>query len=323
MKIAILDDYFDTIRTLSCFSMLDGHDVTVWNDHAQDDDTLATRLQDVEVLVLIRERTKIRKSLLERLPNLKHISQRSVFPHIDIEACTARGVVVSSNQHSDTPSFATAELTWALVLAGMRQIPQQMASLQRGEWQSGVGHSVRGRTLGVYGYGRIGKVVLEYGKLFGMKPLVWASEGSRERAGEDGWDVAESREAFFENSDVLSLHIRLYDSTRGIVTASDLARMKPSALLVNTSRSPLIVAGALEHALQVGRPGMAAVDVYDDEPMRDVDHPLLNMNNVVCTPHIGYVTVEDFNTQFSDIFEQVQAYAAGAPIHVVNPDAQT
>jgi D-3-phosphoglycerate dehydrogenase / 2-oxoglutarate reductase len=322
MKIAILDDYFDTIRTLACFPMLDGHDVKVWNDHAQDDDTLAARLQDVEVLVLIRERTKIRKSLLERLPNLKHISQRSVFPHIDIEACTAHGVVVSSNQHAGTPSFATAELTWALVLAGMRQIPQQMASLQRGEWQSGVGHSVRGRTLGVYGYGRIGKVVLEYGKLFGMKPLVWASEGSRERAREDGWDVAESREAFFENSDVLSLHLRLYESTRGIVTADDLARMKPSALLVNTSRSPLIVAGALEHALQVGRPGMAAVDVYDDEPMRDVDHPLLNMDNVVCTPHIGYVTVEDFNAQFSDIFEQVQAYAAGAPIHVVNPDAQ-
>ncbi|MGY8961683.1 MAG: NAD(P)-dependent oxidoreductase, partial [Alphaproteobacteria bacterium] len=215
------------------------------------------------------------------------------------------------------------ELTWALVLAGMRQIPQQMASLQRGEWQSGVGNSVRGRTLGVYGYGRIGKVVLEYGKLFGMKPLVWASEGSRERAREDGWDVAESRDAFFENSDVLSLHLRLYDSTRGIVTASDLARMKPTALLVNTSRSPLIVAGALEHGLEVGRPGMAAVDVYDDEPMRDVDHPLLNMDNVVCTPHIGYVTVEDFNAQFSDIFEQVQAYAAGAPIHVVNPDAQT
>ncbi|MBL4721223.1 MAG: D-2-hydroxyacid dehydrogenase family protein [Alphaproteobacteria bacterium] len=322
MRIDILDDYFDTIRTLSCFSMLDGHDVTVWNDHAQDDDTLAERLKDTEVLVLIRERTKIRKSLLERLPNLKHISQRSVFPHIDIDACTANGVVVSSNQHSDTPSFATAELTWGLVLAGMRQIPQQMASLKRGEWQSGVGNSVRGHTLGVYGYGRIGRVVLEYGKLFGMKTVIWASEGSRERAREDGWDVAASREEFFETCDVLSLHLRLYDSTRGIVTAADLARMKPTSLLVNTSRSGLIETGALENGLLAGRPGRAAVDVYDDEPMRDTDHPLLNMDNVVCTPHIGYVTVEDFNAQFSDIFEQVQAFAAGAPIHVVNPAAQ-
>ena len=183
-----------------------------------------------------------------------------------------------------------------------------------------VGSSLRGKTLGVYGYGRIGGVILDYGKLFGMKPLVWASEGSRDRARADGWDVAASRDAFFESSDVLSLHLRLYDSTRGIVTAADLARMKPSALLVNTSRAPLIETGALEAALRAGRLGMAAVDVYEEEPVRDPNHPLLSMDNVICTPHIGYVTREDYETQFADIFEQIHAYAAGAPIHVVNPD---
>lgn len=320
MKISILDDYHDTIRTLPCYSMLDGHEVTVWNDHVQDVDVLAERLQDTEALVLIRERTKIRTPLLERLPNLRLISQRSVYPHIDVDTCTTCGVIVSSNAHAGTPSFATAELTWGLVLAGMRSIPQQTAAMKRGEWQIGVGGSLRGKTLGVYGYGRIGKVILEYGKLFGMNPLVWASEGSQERARGDGWEVASSREGFFDSSDVLSLHLRLYDSTRGIVTAADLARMKPTALLVNTSRAPLIETGALEAALRAGRPGMAAVDVYEEEPVRDPNHPLLKMDNVICTPHIGYVTREDYQTQFHDIFEQIQAYQAGAPIHVVNPN---
>jgi D-3-phosphoglycerate dehydrogenase / 2-oxoglutarate reductase len=320
MKISILDDYHDTIRTLPCYSMLDGHDVTVWNDHVQDNNILAERLQDTEALVLIRERTKIRTPLLERLPNLRLISQRSVYPHIDVGTCTKCGVIVSSNAHAGTPSFATAELTWGLVLAGMRSIPQQATAMKRGEWQIGVGSSLRGKTLGVYGYGRIGKVILEYGKLFGMNPLVWASEGSQARARADGWAVASSREEFYETSDVLSLHLRLYESTRGIVTAADLAQMKPTALLVNTSRAPLIEFGALEAALRAGRPGMAAVDVYQEEPVRDPNHPLLKMDNVICTPHIGYVTREDYETQFHDIFEQIQAYQAGAPIHVVNPD---
>jgi len=202
----------------------------------------------------------------------------------------------------------------------MRSIPQQTAAMKRGEWQIGVGGSLRGKALGVYGYGRIGKVILEYGKLFGMNPLVWASEGSQERARGDGWAVASSRETFFDSSDVLSLHLRLYDTTWGIVTAADLARMKPTALLVNTSRAPLIETGALEAALRAGRPGMAAVDVYEEEPVRDLNHPLLKMDNVICTPHIGYVTREDYQTQFHDIFEQIQAYQAGAPIHVVNPN---
>jgi len=319
MKISILDDYFDTVHTLPSFSKLAGHDVTVWNDHVQDTDALAERLKDTEVLVLIRERTKIRTPLLERLPKLRLISQRSVYPHIDVDACTRLGVVVSSSQHADTPSYATAEFTWGLVLAAMRQIPQQMASLKAGGWQMGVGHSVHGKTLGIYGFGRIGGVVAGYGKAFGMKVLVWAREASRARARSDGWDVAPSKETFFETCDVISLHMRLVDATRHIVTAADLARMKPSALLVNTSRAPLIAPGALVAALKAGRPGWAAVDVYEEEPLRDTAHPLLNMPNVVCTPHLGYVTHEEYETQFIDIFDQIVAYCAGSPINVVNP----
>ncbi|MBT5494706.1 MAG: D-2-hydroxyacid dehydrogenase family protein [Alphaproteobacteria bacterium] len=320
MKVTILDDYFDTLRTLACFSKLDGHDVTVWNDHLQETDALAARLVDTEALVLIRERTKIRMPLLEQLPNLKLISQRSVFPHIDIETCTRLGIVVSSDLHMGTPSYATAELTWGLVLAAMREIPQQMASLQAGSWQIGVGRTVRGKTLGLYGYGRIAKVVAEYARAFGMNVLVWAREESRVRAAADGYDVAESKEAFFESCDVMSLHMRLVDATRGIVTADDLARMKPSALLVNTSRAPLIEEEALVSALRAGRPGMAAVDVFEEEPVRDADHPLLKMPNVVATPHIGYVTRDEYELQFSDIFDQIVSYATGNPTNVVNPD---
>jgi D-3-phosphoglycerate dehydrogenase len=319
MKISILDDYHDTLRTLRCFKKLAGQDVTIWNDHVQDVDALAERLKDAEALVLIRERTKIRAPLLDRLPRLRLISQRSVFPHIDVDACTRLGVVVSSSQHADTPSHAAAELTWGLVLAAMRQIPQQMAALQAGRWQIGVGHSVRGKTLGIYGYGRIGAVVAAYGKAFGMNVLVWARPATMERALADGWAVAPSKQAFFEECDIISLHMRLVDATRHIVTAGDLARMKPSALIVNTSRAPLIEPGALVAALKAGRPGMAAVDVYEEEPVRDTGHPLLTMPNVVCTPHLGYVSHEEYEVQFADIFDQITAYCAGTPINVVNP----
>lgn len=320
MKITILDDYHDTIRTLPCFKKLAGHDVTIWNDHVQDVDALAERLADTEALVLFRERTKIRTPLLERLPKLKLISQRSVFPHIDIGTCTRLGVIVSSDQHPGSASYGTTELTWGLILAAMRRIPQQMASLKAGKWQSGMGLSLHDKTLGIYGYGRIGKVVAGYGVAFGMKVLVWAREASRERARADGYETAASKEDFFERCDVLSLHMRLYDATRGIVTAADLARMKPTALLVNTSRAPLIEHGALEAALARGRPGMAAVDVYEEEPVRDTSHPLLNRDNVVCTPHIGYVTWDEHQVQFDSIFDQILAYAKGAPINVVNPE---
>jgi len=320
MKISILDDYFDTLRHLPCFKKIARHDVTIWNDHVQDRDVLAERLKDTEVLVLIRERTQIRADLLERLGNLKIISQRSVYPHIDVDACTRLGIILSSNQHTGTPSFATAELTWGLILAAMRQIPQQMASLKSGNWQMGVGCTLAGRTLGIFGYGRIGRTIASYGRAFGMKILIWASEASRSQAEVDGFDVAKDKAAFFEKCDILSLHLRLYDTTRGIVTAEDLARMKPNALLVNTSRAGLIEPNALVKALHAGRPGMAAVDVYENEPQKDINDPLTTMNNVICTPHIGYVTEEEFDLQFSDVFDQIVAYNSGKPIHVINPE---
>ncbi len=323
MFVTILDDYFDTLRSLSCFAKLAGHEVKIWNDHVQDVDPLAERLRDTQALVLIRERTKIRTPLLERLTKLKLISQRSVYPHIDIDTCTRLGIVVSSSQHPGTPSHATAELTFGLILAATRQIPQQMASLKTGRWQMAVGTSVRHKTLGIFGFGRIGRAVAEYGRAFGMNVLVWAREASRAKARAEGWATAPSKQAFFETCDIITLHMRLVDATRHIVTASDLACMKPSALIVNTSRAPLIEPDALVAALKAGRPGMAAVDVYEEEPMRDTKHPLLQMSNVICTPHIGYVTHEEFELQFADVFDQINAFDAGSPINVVNPQVLT
>jgi D-3-phosphoglycerate dehydrogenase / 2-oxoglutarate reductase len=320
VKVTILDDYFDTIRTLDCFAKLKGDDVTIWNDHVQDVDKLAERLKDTEVLVLIRERTQIRTALLERLPKLKLISQRSVYPHIDIATCTKLGIVVSSSQHADTPSWATTELTWGLVLAASRMIPQQVASLKAGNWQFGVGSTVRGKVFGIYGYGRIGAVVAGYAKAFGMKVKVWAREATLAKARADGYETAASKEAFFETCDFISLHMRLVDATRGIVKPEDLARMKPTATLVNTSRAGLIEPGALVAALRAGRPGFAAVDVFEKEPLRDTSDPLLNMNNVIATPHIGYVSRDEYEIQFTDIFDQIVSYAAGQPTNVVNPD---
>lgn len=321
MKVTILDDYFDTLRTLPCFHKLDGHEVTIWNDHLQDTDALADRLKDTEALVLIRERTQIRGSLIEKLPKLKLISQRSVYPHVDVPACTAHGVLLCSNLHADTPSWATPELTWALVLAAARRLPQQVASMKAGRWQYGVGTTLRGKTLGIYGYGRIGKVVAGYGRAFGMRVVVLAREASMAKAREEGWETADSREAFFSQCDVVTLHMRLVDATRGIVTAADLARMKPDSVLVNTSRAGLIEKGALVAGLRAGRPGMAALDVFDHEPLTDTSDPLLTLDNVICTPHVGYVTREEYETQFSDIFDQIVAFAAGAPINVINPMA--
>ena len=320
MNVTILDDYHDTLRTLSCFAKLADHIVTIWNDHVQDVDVLAERLRETEALVLIRERTKVHAALLDRLPRLKLISQRSVWPHIDINACTRLGIVVSSDMHAGAPSYATAELAWGLILAAARQIPQQVASLKAGRWQIGVGTTLRGKTLGLYGWGRIAHVVAEYGHAFGMKVVVWAREASRGRARQEGFDVAANKAEFFEKSDVLSLHMRLVDATRHIVTAEDLARMKPTALLVNTSRAPLIEPGALVAALREGRPGLAAVDVYEHEPLTDSNDPLLLLPNVLATPHIGYVTREEYETQFADIFDQIAAYAKGTPSNVVNPD---
>jgi len=307
MKVAILDDYHDTLRTLGCFAKLAGHDVKIWNDHQQDTDALAGRLADAEALVLIRERTQIRAPLLEKLPRLRLISQRSVYPHIDIEACTRLGILVCSNLHPGTPSYSTSELTWALILAAARELPKNAEALRAGRWQVGVGNTLRGKVLGA---------------AFGMHVLVWGREPSRAKAVAEGHAAAKSKEEFFETCDVLSLHMRLVDATRGIVTAADLARMKPTAILVNTSRAGLIEPDALVNALRAGRPGRAAVDVYEQEPVLGGKHPLLAMDNAVCTPHLGYVTREEYELQFSDIFDQINAFAAGKPINVVNPEVK-
>ncbi|CAF1294489.1 unnamed protein product [Adineta steineri] len=319
MNITVLDDYSDTIRTLECYRKLNNHNVTIWNDHVQDIDILVQRLKNTDVLVLIRERTQISGDLLKQLPRLKLISQRSVYPHIDIDACNRLGIIVSSNQHTDSPSYATAELTWGLILAAMRQIPQQMAALKIGKWQIGIGNTLRGKTLGIYGYGRIGSTVAKYGAAFGMNIFVWARESSLCRARIDGYTTANNKCEFFKTCDVLSLHMRLVDATRSIVTAKDLDLMKSTALIVNTSRAGLIEPTALVNALRSGRPGMAAVDVYENEPMIDTNNPLLTMDNVICTPHIGYVSIDEYEIQFSDIFQQILAYVDGTPIHVVNP----
>ncbi|MFC7477886.1 D-2-hydroxyacid dehydrogenase family protein [Dankookia sp. GCM10030260] len=319
MRIAILDDYFDTIRTLPCFDRLAGHDVTIFTDHAPETDRLAERLRDIEALVLIRERTAITAPLLARLPRLRLISQLGPYPHVDVAACTARGVMLCSNLQPGAPSIATAEFTWALILAAMRGIPQQVASLRAGAWQCGVGHTLRGRTLGIHGYGRIGREVAGLGRAFGLDVAIWASEASRQRARAEGWTLAASQAALYAESDIVSLHLRLADETRHVVTAADLARMKPSALLVNTSRAGLIEPGALVAALRAGRPGMAAIDVFEQEPLRDPAHPLLQLPNVLATPHLGYVTHEEYEMQFTEIFGQIIAYAAGSPINVINP----
>lgn len=321
MKISILDDYQDVVRTLDCYAKLKGHEVKIWNDHTKDVDVLAKRLQDTEVLVMIRERTPIRAQLIERLPKLKLISHHSVYPHVDVEALTRHGVLLCSNLHPGQPSHATAELTWGLIIAAMRHIPQEVAALKAGRWQSTVGYGLRGRTLGIFGYGRIGAVVAGYGKAFGMKVLVWGREASLARARADGHAAAPDKAAFFADSDVISLHLRLIDATRGIVSAADLARMKPTALLVNTSRAGLVEPGALEQALKLGRPGMAAVDVFEDEPVLNADHPLLKLDNALCTPHIGYVERAGYERIFGSIFEQILAYAGGNPVNVINPDA--
>jgi D-3-phosphoglycerate dehydrogenase len=321
MNITILDDYQDTIRTLRCFGKVAGHQVTVWNDHTKDVDVLSGRLRDTEALCLIRERTPIRAPLLERLDKLRIISQAGVYPHIDADACTRRGVIVSASTGPGRPSYATAELTWGMVIAALRRIPQEMAALKAGKWQAyPIGIGVRGKTLGIYGYGKIGAVVASYGKAFGMNVLVWGRDSTIEKARADGYTGATSREQFFAESDVLSLHVRLIDATRGMVTASDLARMKPTALLVNTSRAGLVAPGALEAALRAGRPGMAAVDVYEDEPVLGAKHPLLAMDNVVCVPHLGYVEQDGLESMFSTIFDQILAYGGGHPINVGNPD---
>jgi D-3-phosphoglycerate dehydrogenase / 2-oxoglutarate reductase len=322
MKITVLDDWQNTVRTLPAFAKVAGHDVTIWNDHTKDDDVLARRLADTEALCLIRERTPIRAPLLERLDRLRIISQIGVFPHVDLAACTKRGVIMSSlTGAGGGPSYATAELTWGMVIGAFRNIPQEVAALKAGKWQAyPIGIGLRGKTLGIWGYGKIGAVVAGYGRAFGMKVLAWGRESSLAAARAAGDTPVRSKDELLEQSDVVSIHVRLIDATRGMVTAADLARMKPTALFVNTSRAGLVAPGALEAALKAGRPGMAAVDVFEEEPIPPAGHPLLKLDNVLALPHLGYVERDGLEHQFRTIFDQVVAYAAGKPINVQNPE---
>ena len=330
MNIIILDDYQDAVRKLSCASKLDAYPAKVYTNTVKGVGQLSVRLKDAEALVLIRERTHFTRQLIEKLPRLRLISQTGkVGSHIDLEACTERGIAVAEGVGSPV---APAELTWGLIMAASRRLPQYVASLKHGAWQQsglrsasmppnfGIGHVLRGRVLGLWGYGKIGQMVAGYGKAFGMKVMIWGSESARLRASSDGLMVAASREEFFETADVLSLHLRLVPQTRGLVTLQDLSRMKPTALLVNTSRAELIEPDALITSLNRGRPGMAAVDVFESEPILQ-GHPLLRLENCICTPHIGYVEQDSYELYFGSAFDNIINFAKGTPTNIVNPGA--
>ncbi|MCA1248783.1 D-2-hydroxyacid dehydrogenase family protein [Massilia sp. MS-15] len=326
MKIAVLDDYQDAVRGLSCFRLLDGHEVKVFNISARGLGQLAIRLAPFEAVVLIRERTAFPAALLGRLPNLKLISQTGKLSgHVDVAAASELGIAIAEGIGSPV---APSELTWALIMAASRKILPYANNLKDGLWQTastnpvlnGLGRSLRGRTLAIWGYGKIGRLVASYGQAFGMRVLVWGSEGSRQAATADGYEAAASRAVLFAQADVLSLHLRLADATRAIVKAEDFARMKPDALFVNTSRAELVEEGALEQALRAGRPGQAALDVFASEPLRP-DAPLLRIPTVLATPHLGYVEQDSYEIYFQAAFENVLRFAAGQPDNILNPEA--
>lgn len=316
MKVHILDDWSDTLRHLPCFSRLAGHEVTVWTDRAEGA-ALAARLHEAEAICLFRERTQITADLLAALPKLRLISGRGAWPHVDVAACAARGVAFASHKPAEAPNHAAAELTWALILASLRDLPSQMARAKAGQWQQGVGRSLRGKTIGIYGHGRIGQLVAGYARAFGARVIWWGSQSGRARAAAAGGEVPASRAEFFARSEILTLHLRLTPETQGIVTAEDLAQMPARSVLVNTARAGLIAPGALLAGLQAGRPEIAALDVFASEPLSDPTDPLLAHPRVMATPHIGFVTEEEFDLQFADVFDQVNAFAAGRPIHLV------
>lgn len=317
MHIVIPDDYQNVIRTLDCFATLADHQVSVYHDAIDDVQVLAERFADADALVLTRERTRIDDALLARLPNLKLISQTGkVSSHLDVEACTRHGVAVMEGRGSP---IAPAELTWALIINARRQLFPAMQAMYAGQWQTNLGQRLAGQTLGIWGYGKIGQRLARYAQAFEMPVLVWGSESSRQAAVADGHQAASSREAFFAEADVLTLHLRLAQSTRHLVTAADLALMKPSALLVNTSRAELIAPGALLESLNKGRPGFAALDVFEQEPLFDANHPLLRHSRVLCTPHLGYVEREGYELYFGDAFTNVRAFFAGENCVLANP----
>jgi D-3-phosphoglycerate dehydrogenase len=330
VNIIILDDYQDAVRKLKCAARLEHLNAKVFTNTVKGIGQLSIRLRDADVLVLIRERTQFPRALLEKLPKLKLISQTGrVGSHIDVDTCTRMGIAVAEGVGSPV---APAELTWALIMAAMRRLPQYIGNLKHGAWQQsglksasmppnfGLGLVLKGRTLGIWGYGKIGQLVAGYGRAFGMDVLVWGSEGARAKAVEDGFTAAESCESFFATCDVLSLHLRLHDSTRGVVRLDHLLQMKPTALFVNTSRAELVEEGALVSGLNKGRPGMAAVDVFESEPILQ-GHPLLRLENAVCTPHLGYVEHDSYEMYFSAAFDNVVNYVNGTPTNIINPDA--
>ncbi len=320
MKVAIIDDYQDAVRTLGCYARLYGHEVTAFNDPQSDPAVITARLAGFEAVLLTQQRTRFTRAMVEGLPALKLISQTGAnTAHIDVAACTEHGVTVSAGG-AGLPS-ATAELTWGLIIGALRHIPYEAAQLRAGHWQTSLGTGLHGKTLGIYAYGRIGSIVAAVGRAFGMNVVCLGRGASMERARAAGFVTAQSREAFFESADVVSLHLPLNAETRGIVTAADLARMKATALLVNTSRAPLIGATLLAEALKKGRPGFAAVDVFEEEPVLGANHPLLNMDNALCTPHLGYVARENYESYYGTAIDQIVAFAQGKPINVANPGA--
>jgi D-3-phosphoglycerate dehydrogenase len=320
MKIAVIDDYQNAFKTLKCYPKLAGHEVMIYTDPETNVDKIAERLKDTDAVILTQQRTRFPRALIDKLPKLKLIGQTGrAASHVDLEACTEKGVVVSAGGSGN--SNATAELTWGLILSALRNLPFEVKRLKEGHWQSTLGIGVNGKTLGIYAYGKIGSIVAGVGKAFGARVVCWGREGSTGRAKAAGFEVAESREQFFSECDIISLHLPLNKDTRGIVTRDDLARMKPTALLVNASRSGLIAKGALEDALKAGRPGKAAVDVYDQEPVLGAEHPLLKRDNATCTPHLGYVTRESYEEYYAVVVDDILAFAAGKPNHVLNPDA--
>jgi len=320
VKVHVLDDWADSLRHMPCFAALGGHEVTVWTDHAEGA-ALAARLQGAEAVCLFRERTRITSDLLAALPDLRLISGRGAWPHVDVAACAARGVAFASHRPAEAPNHAAAELTWALILTALRDLPGQMARAKAGLWQQGIGRSLRGRTVAIYGHGRIGRLVAGYAQAFGARVIWWGSEAGRARAMAGGGEVPASREAFFSEAEILTLQLRLTPETRGIVTAADLSRMPARSILVNTARAGLIAPGALLAGLEAGRPGLAALDVFDREPLSDPADPLLSHPRVIATPHIGFVTEEELDLQFADVFAQVNAFAEGRPVHLVTPAA--
>jgi D-3-phosphoglycerate dehydrogenase len=321
MRIAVLDDYQDAFGQLRCGERLAGHAVTVFSEPVTDLAAIAQQLQGFEVLLMTQQRSTLRRPLIEQLPALKLVSLTGRnASHVDVEACTERGIAVCVASGVGNPS-APAELAWGLVLASLRHIPEEVHRLKSGRWSATVGVGLAGKTLGVYAYGRIGSLVARYGTAFGMRVVCWGREGSLARARAAGYEVAGSRQAFFAEADVVSLHLPMRPETRGIVTAADLALMKPTALLVNVSRAGLIEKGALARALEAGRPGRAAVDVYEREPVLDASDPLVRMDNVVCTPHLGYVEWSTYEAYYGGAVDNIVAFAAGRPTDVINPQA--